>query len=178
MEISSLRKYNTFLAIHFDDWEEATKAKVGRYNCVIAIAKDRSSIRIARYFETAERYLLSKDEKIDISNMATAEVVIPEHQETVTRTDKVPVAVKQNRSPVARTLVGAVLLGPVGAVAGAASGLGGKTIVEYHGMERQETITVKDAPRFILMLKGGEKITIDFERPQSAGEWHHRLTNL
>jgi len=50
-----------------------------------------------------------------------------ERNEKFYRTESVPVSATNKRSPVARAIVGGVLLGPAGMVVGAASGLGGTT---------------------------------------------------
>ena len=176
MTLPFLRKYNTFLAINFDGWREMTMASVGNEKFVFALANDGQTVRLVRYVDTPDKLLLASDRKIELATVATVAVEVPEHAKTVTRQDQMPVAVKANRSPVARTLVGAVLLGPVGALAGAASGLGGKTTVQYHAMEREETVTVKGDPRLVLTFDDATQLSILFEPAHMANHWHRLLT--
>jgi len=134
---------------HFQALREVWPAQ---NNCVFEGAKgvfgmnsDSQKICLATY-HLDEIFEPIMHVEIGIEKIFSASVKWSDVQETYYRTELVPIAIKNKKSPVARGLVGGVLLGPAGLVLGAASGLGGKATIVTEERKVRDQRTVKGKP--------------------------------
>jgi hypothetical protein len=92
-------------------------------------------------------------------------------------TERQPVVVQQRKSPVGRALIGGIALGPIGAIAGAASGLNGKSTIKYvEKTVRKEVET--EGPKLLVVGTSDPAqpmLKIMAPRDDVTEEWLHRL---
>ena len=172
----SAHQINVFAATHMNGWDYVPAILNGDQGFV-AMSEDGRSIRYATYSGGKEGHPLIAERTFPVNSILSFDIVTPETTKTITHEEKVPVAVRQKRSTVGRAGGGGVLLGPIGAAAGAASGLSGTDKIEYHTTERQETITVKGDASLVLGLTGVglSRLKIQFDPPRLADEWWYRI---
>lgn len=173
--IKTLR--DEFGGVALRGWEHITPASINGSNGFVAITGNGLLLRFVTYNRANDTFSIISDTTIAVRSILSFDVVIPERSKTITHNDKIPVVVKEGRSPVGRALVGGVLLGPVGAVVGAASGVGGKTKVEHKQVQRSETIKVKGPSKLVLGVQdlATPVLRIEFEPSSLSNDWWYRI---
>lgn len=145
-------------------------------DCAFHLSSDRKTLQITP-FECREELTRESVILIPLRDVLSSSVAKPKI--TRTRTKKVPVSIVENKrkSPVARGLVGGVLLGPAGLVVGAASGLNAKTgtRVEHHDVT--ESYETDGDPQLILGTANEEFpiLKFKFDPVTLAEEWMFKI---
>lgn len=133
-------------------------------------------LRILKITE-AEPFGKISDQTLNVRAIVSMDVYIPKGTKVITHRDKVPVSVKEQRNTIGRAVVGGALMGPLGAVVGGVSGLGGKTNVEYHASYRTETIETSGKSQLVLGTNdiNNPVIRIEFIPSNISNEWYYRI---
>lgn len=163
---------------------ESRTAKCGRgdYEAMIGVAD--GGLRIASWskasdhfynFELPERlhFTVANERFISFSEISEVSTIQDDVTETYTRMVSTPVAVAKKKSGIGRALVGGALLGPVGAVVGAASAASTSNKIQTIVTAQQDTRIVAGPPTLVLTLKS-ETYTferIKFDSMDDARSW-------
>lgn len=149
---------------------------IDNQRCLAAITSDTLAIEAYPLFETkptdsADKIVVALETVLSLEWGESAQL------RRVLIKEKEAVLVHHRRSPVARGLASAALLGPVGGVLGAASGLNGKTELKH--VEKKVTKYVETSgPRSILIGTSDLSRPVVRVRAPSASkteEWFYRL---
>jgi hypothetical protein len=147
-----------------------------RPKCIIALGADDRLLRIAQFSDEGKFEVLS-DKILALNKIISLDIAFPTVTKTVYDVQAVPIVSKQKRSPVGRAVVGGILLGPLGAVVGAASGLNGAVTTNVEERQVAKKIESRGDAQLILGIADVEVpvLKIELEPPQLAGEWLHRI---
>ncbi len=98
---------------------------------------------------------------------------MPQVLKTVSRKETTALAVPKNKSAIGRGVAGALVLGPVGAVLGAASALTPETRIVEHEHQRQSEIMVDGKPILVVETSSLTRpiVKIEFEKLIDAESW-------
>jgi hypothetical protein len=140
---------------------------------IIALSKNYKNLKFIRYDATGE-FTITQEDIISIKDVWSENIKVNYQMGSETKTVIVPTKIQNTRSPVKRAVVGAIILGPVGAIVGAASGLGGeKTIVS----QEKSVTTAKmmaQSPELEVHIRtpdGIKKTSIVFYGQSHAEHW-------
>ncbi|KHL24276.1 hypothetical protein PK98_15030 [Croceibacterium mercuriale] len=143
---------------------------------VLVVDHSENVLRLFGY-RTNDAFTVEVTAAVRATDILSVEIVRPSTKKRVRRMEAVPVVTSQKKSPVARGLVGGALLGPVGLVVGAASGIGRdvSTKIEEHVIWDEV-----DAPGPAVLHIGttildSPLIRFKPEREQDAEDWLHRI---
>jgi Tfp pilus assembly protein PilX len=163
-----------------DRWKFVSKGKLmhiqGQPQCLAMMSDNGLIVRFEEVvddngFATKEPISLNLNQ---IVSLDTASPTI-----TKSRKTSVPVTVTETKqkSPVARGLVGSVLLGPAGLVLGAASGLNAKVTTKTENQTIYEKYESSGDPQLILGTSSPNHpvLKIKFDPPNLAEEWMFRI---
>jgi len=114
---------------------------------------------------------------VPVTDIVSLSVEYAHKSKTVKQRERVPLAVRPKRSPVARALVGGVLAGPVGAMVGGMSGLSGGSDIKYGEVSRMEKVSYEGDPTIILDVDNLSRpqLSIKLESRRETDEWLSRL---
>lgn len=160
----------------FVEWT-SVNAQVNGRPSLIAISGDKLAVT---YLSDA-RATRTEDELIfPVGSLVSASLEGTKATERKLVTEREPVIVHQKKSPVARALVGGALLGPVGAIAGASSGLNSKSHIRY-----KETKVYKDVecegPKLLVVGTSDVRspaLRITCPSDKQTEDWFHRINAL
>lgn len=161
-------------------WNHISKAQMmhvaGQPACYFMIDEKGGALRIATYQLTQE-FAVDNDFEINVRGVISMNVASPSVTKTRTKTVPVTTIQHEKKSPIARGLVGGVLLGPAGLVLGAASGLNSKvtsTVSHEKVLEDYETV---GEPQLIIGTSDQTHpvLKIKFDPPSLAEEWMYRI---
>lgn len=161
-------------------WTHVTRARLmhitGQPKCFFMLSENRLLLRVVQY--TADQYFeIQREFALVVKDVISLNVASPTI--TKTRTKIVPITKieKQNRSPVARGLVGGALLGPAGVVMGAASGLNAKVTSSVQHERVSESYDALGDPQLIIGTRNPDRpvLKIKFDPPSMADEWMFRI---
>jgi len=145
------------------------------HSALFGIKKDNSAIGVVTYRLEGAEFHAGTPVEVPVAMLLSAKVVRDDVREAYWRTEIVPVAVKNKKSPVGRALVGGVLLGPAGVVIGAASGLGGKSQVINEERRVMDERVVKGPPRLVIGTATNGVLNISFEAENHAEHWANQI---
>lgn len=161
-------------------WNHISKAKMmhvaGQPTCYFMIDEKGASLRIATY-QLSQEFTIESDFQVAVRRIISMNVASPSVTKTRTKTVPVTTVHHEKKSPVARGLVGGVLLGPAGLVLGAASGLNSKaTSTVSHEKVLEDYETVGD-PQLIIGTSDQTYpvLKFKFDPPTLAEEWMYRI---
>ncbi|RYX80510.1 hypothetical protein EON83_28350 [bacterium] len=161
-------------------WNHISKAKMmhvaGQPSCYFMIDEKGGSLRVATY-QVSQDFTLDSDFQVPVRGVISMNVASPSVTKTRTKTVPVTTIHHEKKSPVARGLVGGILLGPAGLVLGAASGLNSKatsTVSQEKILEDYETV---GDPQLIIGTSDQTYpvLKFKFDPPTLAEEWMYRI---
>lgn len=145
-------------------------------DCVVMFARGRNAVRIIPYQLDEEFFELDAIE-LALTDIISLDIARP--KVTKTRKKTVPVSIVENKrkSPVGRAAVGGVLLGPVGAVVGAASGLNAKTETRIENREVSERYETDGDPQLVVGTKLDDfpVLKLKFDPVANAETWMFKI---
>ena len=114
--------------------------------------------------------------EIPTATILSVELRRDDVKERYERTELVPTEITNKKSPVGRAVVGGLLLGPTGAVVGAASGLGGKAKVTVEERKVADERIVKGPPKLIIGAQvAGGVFSLEFAVQDHADHWRNQV---
>lgn len=156
-------------------WLIRTPCEESNQKVDLLISADAALLRVvprrsSAAFEAAEVY------DVELRNVVEARVERPTKYRTVTRTEDVYVPQANRKSTLGRTLAGGVLLGPIGAMAGAASSMKGPP-PKKETRTIDEQVPYEGAPFLYVTTRDLHRPTLRFEfySVQVAEEWRSRI---
>lgn len=156
-----------------------TVAHTGDQDGYIAVTPDRQSLAV--YHVSSKRPHEAGDLKV-IPAVAIRSVEIEKTTKKGVKIhiDRIPITTQQKKSAGGRALIGAVALGPVGLVAGAASGLNKKSTTKIKEVKRREVVDVPGPDVIVVGTNdlANPIIRIRCRDDQTTQEWAHRLEVL
>lgn len=163
-----------------DGWLGVCNSKLLKDNtsldCAFMLSSDRNLIQIFPY-EALEKFIYKTPIELTVREILSLNVVTPRIVKS--RIKIVPVSIVENKtkSPVARGLIGAVLLGPAGLVVGAASGLNAKTGTRVENHKVTEKYEADGDPQLIIGTSRDDYpvLKIKFEPVSLAEEWLYKI---
>lgn len=142
---------------------------------VFALARDFLKIQIVTFphENTTEDYI---SREFAMPNITTTQIRVPTVVETTYRKEYIPVAITNKKSPVGRALIGGIIAGPAGVIAGAVSGLGGKSTITSEEKVIAEQHTKRGCPLLLLGVKGEPRpLEVSFMVDSHAEHWLHQI---
>lgn len=161
-------------------WAHISKARMmhvtGQPQCYFMIDQKGASLRIATY-QVSQDFRIESDVEINIPRVLSMNIASPSVTKTRTKTIPVTTIEHKKKSPVARGLVGGVLLGPAGLVLGAASGLNSKVTSSVSHEKVLEDYETTGDPQLIIGTSDQEHpvLKLKFDPPSLAEEWMYRI---
>lgn len=159
------------------DWQPPTRCTIAGSLSLLMLDHGGHAVRMLSYRDDPSFEVLN-DLRIACADIY--EVAVEERSETIsfTKRESVPVTHTERRSPVARGLVGLAVLGPAGAVIGAASGLATNTRTTTEIRKVREHRTVEGAPNLVICRDDPTSpiLRIQFSGHDDARDWALRLT--
>ncbi len=133
---------------------------------------DERSIRVVQ-IANPHVWEVASDREIAFSQMRSVQFIQDDVVESYTRQVTTPVAVQKQKSAIGRGLVGAVALGPVGLVLGAASAMTPTTKITEHTTTMVDQRTVKGPPTVMITTFDHHNpfTRIEFSEPDDARAW-------
>lgn len=160
-------------------WLLRTPAYEGDRDGYVAVSADESELAIYHCSSTRD-HAKSDFKRIPVARLRSVELETTTKMGTKVHVDRVPVVTQQKKSAGGRAIIGAIALGPVGAIAGAASGLNKKTTTTYKEVKRTEQVEVA-GPKVIVVGTGDlttPVIRLRCRTDALTEEWAHRLEML
>jgi len=159
------------------DWQFKCQAVIDGEVGYLAMDGEGSNLRLVSCKKEETRLTVVADETIPLRSVTSIAIDQPNKTKTITHTETTPVAVGSGRSPVGRAVVGGLVAGPVGAVVGGLSGVGGKSKIEHVTTKRHETVYVKEHPKLIVRVDDlirPRRIFV-FETVRETNDWSARI---
>jgi hypothetical protein len=162
----------------FAGWTPNIVAKVNGQTSFVALSPDDqlavTHLSNARDIRDDDQLLLPRAELVSAAlegSMVTKRMQVTERE---------PLIVQQKKSAVARALVGGALLGPVGAIAGAGSGLNKKTEIRYRDRQVWKQVECEGPKTLVVGTADRRSPVLRIECPSDSltVEWFHRLNAL
>ena len=145
-------------------------------DCAVMLSDDRGDLRIVVY-ELGTEFTCEEPLTFHLRDILSLTVARPKI--TKTRKKIAPVSIVENKrkSPVARGILGGVLLGPAGLVVGAASGLNSKTITKIEQHEVTEFYEAEGDPQLIIGTTRDDYpvLKMKFDPTSDAEKWMFRI---
>ena len=147
-----------------------------RPSCVAMLGGEGRLFRLVEY-RLGNSFDVLNDKTLPINKIISLDIARPTVKKTVYTTQAVPIVKKQHRSPVGRAAVGALVAGPLGAVVGAASGLGGKVTTEVEERKVAQQVEGLGDPQLIMGTSDAERplLKIKFDPPELAESWLYKI---
>jgi hypothetical protein len=141
-----------------------------------AISGDRTVLKAFRVLEYKD-VDIGDFLEVQTKSILLAELNSPSVQKYVREVKTEAVVIQTKKSSIGRALVGGVLLGPVGAVVGAASGVGGKQEIKHVQTPISREVTSKGPLEVVLRLNDMQKpmLRLRGETNAKTEEWFHRI---
>jgi hypothetical protein len=158
------------------DWPVKANCKIEKRRCAALINANSTALRFITFSENGEP-LIERVFQIAVKSIISMGMERPEIVTTVSDIQYVPVTIQKQKRPITRAVVGGALFGPVGAVVGAVSGVGGRieTKVEAHRTTRRKTLL--GSSQLVLGTSDPNHICvkIEFDPVKLAEEWWYRI---
>lgn len=178
--LAKIDRDNWVKSLENEEWSVVTQARYlnteGQPNCLVMICKKSLFLQILTYKLDTD---LTKSQDLNLHINQVIGLNIARPRVTKYRSKQVPISSieTKTKSPVARGLVGGALLGPVGLVLGAASGLNSEVSTTTQNQTVEEAYETDGDPQLIIgtSLASNPVIKLLFDVPSLADEWLYRI---
>lgn len=169
-------KREAFVAKTIPGWQFVARALLDEVPALVAMDKTGMLLRIVKHNEIGDFDKID-DVTLNVRSIVSMDVYIAKGSRAVSRTQRVPVQTLHNKNAVGRGILGAVVAGPVGAVVGAASGIGSKVESSFENKTTYETISVNKPSVLVLGTNRPEMpvLRIQFVPSKLSSEWYYRI---
>jgi hypothetical protein len=147
-----------------------------RHWAYVGLSKDRTELGIWSYTDESV-FAVLRDISVPLRAITSVEVERVAKTESYARVEHVPIVSSQGKSPIGRAIVGGALLGPVGAIVGAASASGGKISTTVEQRTVQDLRTVIGSPKLVIGIRDIDNpvVRLSFNKDASADHWLHLI---
>ncbi|WP_148650938.1 hypothetical protein [Sphingopyxis granuli] len=153
--------------------------KIDGADGIMGMDEDEKLLRLISCKKEQSSLTVSNDKTLSVEKIRSVSIDRPlKNLNIATHVEKMPVAVGSNRSPVGRALIGGAIAGPVGALVGGMSGLGGKSEIEMVETRRyHETIQYESYPKLVIVIDDLEspRHMFEFDSIKETNEWSARI---
>ncbi len=163
--------------MEFHDWAVSQRATVDGQRALIGMRADGSELRILICRREGNEFFAERDEVIHIKDVCGINIDQQTKKRTIVHKSSTPVAVNSGRSAGTRALAGAMIAGPVGAIIGGASGLGGKTRIEHVETRHLETVEYETQPKLVVQIRDvvRPRRVLAFDSVAELNDWSSRI---